>query len=171
MGLDMYLYRVPKVDSIQELKELNDQINTLNEQGIGNTLNTIANEKGFIYPVNVHFDKYTKKWALGSSRSDCYWRKFNALHNWFVQNIQNGVDKCEEHLLSEDKVKELLELLESLIPENCQEKLPTKSGFFFGTDDYDEYYWKDVKDTIVMMKYLLLSVDFREESLVYCSSW
>ena len=24
-----------------------------------------------------------------------YWRKFNALHNWFVQNCQDGVDECQ----------------------------------------------------------------------------
>lgn len=25
-----------------------------------------------------------------------YWRKANAIHNWFVENIANGVDECQE---------------------------------------------------------------------------
>ena len=25
-----------------------------------------------------------------------YWRKANAIHNWFIQNVQNGKDECEK---------------------------------------------------------------------------
>jgi hypothetical protein len=24
-----------------------------------------------------------------------YWRKANAIHSWFVQNVQDGVDECQ----------------------------------------------------------------------------
>jgi len=25
-----------------------------------------------------------------------YWRKANQIHNWFVENVQNGIDECQE---------------------------------------------------------------------------
>lgn len=37
-----------------------------------------------------------------------YWRKANEIHNWFVENIQDGVDDCEYH---EEVTKEALEEL------------------------------------------------------------
>lgn len=37
-----------------------------------------------------------------------YWRKANAIHRWFVDNVQNGVDECQESWVSRDKLKDLL---------------------------------------------------------------
>jgi len=38
-----------------------------------------------------------------------YWRKANAIHNWFVQNVQGGVDECREAYVSREKLCELRE--------------------------------------------------------------
>ena len=43
-----------------------------------------------------------------------YWRKFNALHNWFVQNVQDGEDNCQESYISDEKMGELLQTLKSV---------------------------------------------------------
>lgn len=40
-----------------------------------------------------------------------YWRKFNALHNWIVQNIQDGEDNCQESYIPDEKMEELIETL------------------------------------------------------------
>jgi hypothetical protein len=42
------------------------------------------------------------------------WRKFNALHNWFVQNVQDGVDNCGEYYVNRDDLKKLLEILKKV---------------------------------------------------------
>lgn len=36
-----------------------------------------------------------------------YWRKANAIHKWFVDNVQNGEDNCENYFVSNEKLKEL----------------------------------------------------------------
>lgn len=105
-----------------------------------------------------------------------YWRKFNALHNWFVMNCQNGDDDCGEHYVSEEQLKELLETLNKVkefksdpINEELRNLLPTQSGFFFGGTEYDEYYFDEVERTIEMISELLTeegSGDF-----YYNSSW
>lgn len=37
-----------------------------------------------------------------------YWRKANAIHNWFVEHVQDGIDDCRYH---DEVTKELLEEL------------------------------------------------------------
>ena len=43
-----------------------------------------------------------------------YWRKFNALHGWFVNECGDGKDECQEMYVSEDKLKEILNLLKQV---------------------------------------------------------
>ena len=43
-----------------------------------------------------------------------YWRKFNALHGWFVENCGGGVDECQQIHVGEDNMKELLETLKKV---------------------------------------------------------
>lgn len=98
-----------------------------------------------------------------------YWRKFNALHMWFVENVQKGVDDCGDYYVSDDKLKELLAELEQVVKDKSKaaEILPTASGFFFGGTEYDEYYFYAVKETIKILKELVKEGgDF-----YYHSSW
>lgn len=37
-----------------------------------------------------------------------YWRKFNALHKWFVDNCGEGVDNCQEMYVERKRIEELL---------------------------------------------------------------
>jgi hypothetical protein len=38
------------------------------------------------------------------------WRKANAIHKWFVDNVQDGKDDCGTYYVSKEKLIELLEL-------------------------------------------------------------
>jgi hypothetical protein len=56
-----------------------------------------------------------------------------------------------------------------VVPESVKTMLPTKDGFFFGGMEYDEYYVKDLKDTIMIIdKCLALPEDW---DFTYDSSW
>ena len=39
----------------------------------------------------------------------CYWRKANQIHNWFVENVQDGDDDCRDYYVSEEDLEELRE--------------------------------------------------------------
>lgn len=39
-----------------------------------------------------------------------YWRKANAIHKWFVENVQNDFDDCDYHEVSQEQLKELLDI-------------------------------------------------------------
>jgi len=60
----------------------------------------------------------------------------------------------------------------------CEELLPTQSGFFFGSTNYDEWYINDLKDTIQVIENLekdTWAADSGEKYLkgdvYYLSSW
>lgn len=134
-----------------------------------------------------------------------YWRKANQIHNWFVENIQDGVDDCDYHReVREEDFLELLDICKRVLdscemvdgeicnglsykdgqtipimepgkyvkdPSVAQELLPTTSGFFFGSYDYDEYYVEDIKNTIDIITKVLETTDFETQMIYYRSSW
>ena len=86
-----------------------------------------------------------------------YWRKFNALHGWFIENCAAGVDECQDISVDEEKLKELLETLKEVSSNftKAEELLPPTQGFFFGSDEVDEYYKEEVNSTIKIIEDLL----------------
>src|SRR4051812_47458722 len=38
-----------------------------------------------------------------------YWRKANAVHKWFVENVQDGKDDCGSYYVSREQIGELLD--------------------------------------------------------------
>ena len=112
-----------------------------------------------------------------------YWRKANQIHNWFVQNCQNGVDDCGRYVITISDLKKLQELCKKILTMTeikqelrptypngwfsepvhvmqdvrllteegmkfASEHLPSCSGFFFGSTDYDDWYVREVDNTV-----------------------
>lgn len=109
-----------------------------------------------------------------------YWRKANAIHGWFVENVQNGVDECEKHDVTLEQLRDLLGLCETLLgkrdAEMAEEYLPTQSGFFYGDTDYDDWYWDCLQLTVDQVKPLLMWFDEEPHraadwDISYRSSW
>jgi hypothetical protein len=116
------------------------------------------------------------------------WRKANQIHNWFVENVQDGIDDCNYHReVTEDDLMELMSICQRVLRNselvsdvNCErikdssvaeELLPTTSGFFFGDTGYTEYYLEDLKDTVDIIQKVLDTTDFDSEMIYYVSSW
>jgi len=100
-----------------------------------------------------------------------YWRKFNALHQWFVTNVQLGIDKCNLYELDKDVLFELLEVLEEVHNLKNPSKLPPTQGFFWGSTEVDDYYWDKVESSIQTISELIDETDWNKERLFYQSSW
>ena len=103
----------------------------------------------------------------------CYWRKANAIHRWFVDNVQYGIDDCGEYAVSAEQLQDLVNICKevkddlSLAPE----LLPTQEGFFFGETDYGNSYKEDLEDTIDNLTKVLEESDEIGSYYVYQSSW
>ena len=100
-----------------------------------------------------------------------YWRKANAIHKWFVDNVQEGEDDCGNYYVGREQLAELRELCQKVLADRslAAELLPPQSGFSFGGTDIDEYYFADLGQTIKIIDNALTlpeSWDFE-----YHSSW
>lgn len=101
-----------------------------------------------------------------------YWRKANAIHQWFVDNCQDGNDDCRPAYVSREKLQELLDLAKQVKadPSLASELLPTQGGFFFGSTEYDEYYMQDIDETINQLEQVLTTTA-SDWNFEYQSSW
>jgi hypothetical protein len=99
-----------------------------------------------------------------------YWRKFNALHNWFVENIQNGVDDCGTYEISRSSLDRLMADIEKTIEGEVTDLEPV-AGFFFGSTEKDDYYWEVMERAKVKIKSIQETFDFGQYRLFYYSSW
>jgi hypothetical protein len=151
MGLDMYL-------------EKRTDVRLWNFQKPEEQFEVVVKKGGVTYP-NINSEKVTTiVEELG------YWRKANQIHLWFVENVQDNVDNCGEYFVPKVKLEELLEicLAVKLNPEQAETLLPTASGFFFGGEEYDEWYFNDIEHTIEVLKEALADDN---ASYYYSSSW
>ena len=89
-----------------------------------------------------------------------YWRKANHIHHWFMENCADRdecgepVDDCRPIEITVDKLEELLDACKKVLEDHslASSLLPTQSGFFFGSIDYDDYYFEDIKNTIEIIE-------------------
>ena len=106
MGLDMYLYKKTYVKNWSH---------TPKEEKFSITI-----KRG-----GKKFDGIKKDRITEITEQVGYWRKFNALHNWFVQNCADGVDDCKETYVSPEQMKELLATLKKV--KKVLDKAPKKT--------------------------------------------
>lgn len=151
MGLDMYL-------------EKRTDVRLWNFQKEEEQFEVIVKKGGVTYP------KINPKNVTTIVEEVGYWRKANQIHRWFVENVQDGVDNCGEYFVPISTLEKLLELCLAvkLNPEQAESLLPVGSGFFFGGDEYDEWYFDKIEYTIELLKEALTDKD---SSYYYSSSW
>jgi len=102
-----------------------------------------------------------------------YWRKANHIHNWFIENCAAGLDDCEPITVDKDDLISLrhtcIECLNS--PDDASIILPCKSGFFFGAENYDSWYFSDLSNTVTIIDQALNEADFNVDKVQYTASW
>jgi hypothetical protein len=150
MGLDMYLDKrtyVKQWDHIDEAKQYKVEVTRGGE------------------PTNI--DPKKVKYIIEEAG---YWRKANAIHKWFVDNCQNGVDDCRDAYVGFDDLQALLDLCRIVIIDKskAEQLLPSTSGFFFGNTEYDEWYYNDIQNTIEILE---KAVEDKDGEYYYTSSW
>lgn len=126
MGLDMYLERSISLYGLKEKNpKLFDAVKEIDELLPNSEIKSIKSEIG-------------------------YWRKANAIHKWFVDHVQDGVDECQK---SDVDIAQLLALkvtCETVLedPDVAADLLPPSEGFFFGGTEINEGYFDDLRYTI-----------------------
>ena len=104
-----------------------------------------------------------------------YWRKANAIHGWFVREVQGGEDNCQQVKVAVEQLEALLTLVTAALRTKDASLLPPTGGFFFGSTDVDEGYWQDLEFTKKELT-RVLALHKKEKKDVWCwftyrSSW
>jgi hypothetical protein len=103
-----------------------------------------------------------------------YWRKANAIHSWFVNEVQGGEDECKPHEVSRSQLEQLKTICQQILqlredPEAAMELLPPRAGFFFGPTDDVQWYFQGIAETIAIIdRCLKMHEDW---DFIYQSSW
>lgn len=99
-----------------------------------------------------------------------YWRKANAIHRWFVDNVQDGEDDCMPHGVDREQLAELRDLCQAILDKKKPpEALPPQAGFFFGPTEIGDWYYAALRSTVEQLDGALTLPD--NYSFEYCSSW
>jgi hypothetical protein len=106
----------------------------------------------------------------GVSVEAMYWRKANAIHKWFVDNVQNGVDDCGNYYVSRDHLMSLMDTIDTTLASRDSSNLPPQAGFFFGSTEADNWYWEDLQNTRDALETILNSYS-DDWDFEYHSSW
>jgi len=121
MGLDMYLTKSYRLGTSSY------NITTLKLEAFAQK----TSDDGVVkeIPFNINPNK------VDSITEECaYWRKANAIHKWFVDNVQEGQDNCARYYVGIEDLKALRDTCKRVMddPSKAATILPSASGFFFG---------------------------------------
>lgn len=149
MGLDMYLTKKVHVGAEYEHRKITGKIEIF-QNGT---------------PIEVNFSRVSEIEERAG-----YWRKANAIHKWFVENVQGGADDCGDYYVPREDLQELLDTVRVVKADHSKapELLPAQSGFFFGSTEYDEWYFRDLDTTETILSECLANEDGEYH---YHSSW
>lgn len=105
-----------------------------------------------------------------------YWRKANAIHNWFVNNCAGGEDNCQPIYVEVQSLIELHDICKKVKEDHslADELLPTQAGFFFGSLAYDEWYFMQLDRTINILSEVIEFMQGKNASsyeVIYQASW
>lgn len=127
--------------------------------------------------------KYLGDDALGleTTFTVMYWRKVNAIHSWFVRNVQDGEDECHEYYVSVDNLRELSDACGAVVrhdfnPAIVEEFLAPTDGFFFGSTEVDDWYKDNITNTFNELNSIIAMADEdaangKYVTFSYRSSW
>lgn len=198
MGLDMFLFKAKRIDgaTTEDVCKIEKYLYWL-ENG---QKYTPVEWYGFsLDEINLDLaDKYAKikrldDWGGVTLREEVgYWRKANQIHNYFVEQVQDGEDDCGIYEVTKGNLEDLLVRCCTVkvicgIPHSenqedtweqpiqyqrvAEQLLPVCEGFFFGDYEYNQYYMSQIDETISIILKVLTETDFENEMIMYGSSW
>ena len=155
MGLDMYLTRETYIGAEYAHRHID-----------GNIFITKESKR-----IPINFNQISE-----ITENVAYWRKANAIHKWFVDNVQNGNDDCNKYCVTVDQLKQLVKACKDTLEDHSKagELLPPQSGFFFGSTEIDDWYFEGLKSTVKQLTPVIKecsSDDNFDVTLYYQSSW
>ena len=165
MGLDMYL------NARKHLAKVNWQALQNNDELSYNSPEAVYPKFNDLMEITQMSNVATDMYGATVEVTCAYWRKANQIHSWFVREVQNGNDNCGEYYVSQEQLRELLDLVKRTLAERNPTLLSPQGGFFFGGTDIDEWYWRGLENTKADLERVFALPQLSDLSFSYSSSW
>jgi len=162
MGLDMYLYAEKYVPGTNWTRDENGVPSPVPNAEFEQVMNTAG-----LAPEDVRSEFPSARLSVQVA----YWRKANAIHQWFVDNCGDGEDECKPYDVSRDDLTLLLRSVTEALDTRDGSVLPPQGGFFFGSTEIDEWYWEALTETQSILTAILDNPKFAEYDFTYQASW
>lgn len=95
--------------------------------------------------------------------------------NKILKEVITGPGKVRNGAIYNQETQQLEPILENgkviINQDLCEELLPTQSGFYFGSTDYDEYYLEDIEYTKQKLEEIIDTINCEDEDIYYLASW
>lgn len=158
MGLDMYLIKRKKDDK-RKLWDFDEELIYWRK---ANAIHKYLCDNGIEIEQEVSYEinKNTLKELLNKCNKILDIVKTK---NGTVQNGEEYVNGKWEPILEDD--------IEIINQEEVAEILPTCSGFFFGSTDYNQWYLEIIKKTKEELENVIDTIDWNNEDIYYLASW
>lgn len=132
MALDMYLYKIKRSQKqvdLEEVLKINHYLSWLDRgKEKGYSLEDwygLSEDEIDLDLVKEYESEFITRYYSWDTEKNyphkctntmvCDWRKANQIHNWFVGNVQNGVDDCDAHEVSKEQLEDLLEICTNVL--------------------------------------------------------
>lgn len=158
MGLDITFYKAKRLkdnetkERLEEIrKELDaEYLKSIDERN-SKLINELEDEKEKINPWN----------------EVAYFRKVNFLIPFFGYE-----ENCSNIEIDKYQVEDLIEACKEVLANHDKASflLPTQEGFFFGSTDYDDWYFDDVQNVKEKFEEILADFD-RDEDILIMHCW
>ena len=116
-------------------------------------------------------ERLKKEVEMAYEGYDAYFRKVNFLFAYY-QNNGKMIDECYA-FTDKDDIDDIISRCERVLKDHklAEYLLPTQSGFFFGSTDFDKWYFSDVKDCLRQMKKYRKLLEDEETTGYVIFSW
>ena len=143
---------------------------------------------GTYFPIDKVKEFFEKRLRWHTAYEDAYFRKVNFLYHYFQPKL---VDEC--CFVTKAEIEDIIERCDKILEgfnfrkkvpyfdsecsliykkiDLAKELLPTQSGFFFGSTDYNRWYFADVKNCKKQMKKLLKGFNEDTDIIFVWMSW
>ena len=183
MGLDMYLegsfstraYIQPTDQQYADMRE-GKEVTLKRSSELEDAIAAIGFEDA---PIDHQYNHFQYVFPIIT------WRKANAIHKFFVDEVQEGDDNCQRHYVPRETLQELLDRITTILDiktpvareMKAEELLPTDiEGCFFSSKEYDDWYYKGLEETKKILEKVFEYEENAEsgkcfDSFYYQSSW
>lgn len=176
MGLDIF-FKKHRNSNLQIERAFDKFWDKFNEDMPVSEVRALAEKLGITDRLTIKECEYGGQPFVDASRNDTEEAAYFRKHNHLIPYFGYG-ENCSNLTISRNQLEQFIEDAKEVLSHEgkddfqqvAAELIPTESGFFFGSVEYDEWYCNDLRDNIEAFQSILDYFDF-DNDILYMHCW